>query len=405
MRYYEDEKMSKYKGSINCDYIDDIKILPNTSIKKYGKDKCIELITENRTYVIAGKDSKARNLWYKSFKKVLFGEEIDRAKEQEKWKQRQIEEEINNSKLFDSLSLSTQQHEQQQQQNINDENKNNNNDSNNSMDKPITPLSQSSSPITKQAPKETMKQPSIFVDKNVHKKAVKTNPYSQQKTNPYSQQIFVEKRAHKAPKTKSSEPFIMDKMLEKQGMDSIDDENVTNTKLPKSGSNGHHISSTNRDNDELQDSMGVTSDGLGSGPIFVDQNTSINTINRVNLANSLGTVDSVNFDNNDKSISGSNGNHPLSTSMTPSNITDYTPDSMISNASGSNGHHNIRQNNDQQNKFDKNESMTKDSAVFTKQFLEAEYEEPTYGLLDNNEVDIIYVEAKPDKCCGKCVIL
>eukprot|EP01084_Bolivina_argentea_P155114 270341_1 len=114
VRYYENEKMTKYKGKINCDYIDDIKILPNTSIQKYGKDKVIQLITQTRTYVIAAKDTKSRNLWYKSFKKVLFGEEIEKKNKQvekEKYEQQKIEEAINNAKLFDSLSSSMQKTE------------------------------------------------------------------------------------------------------------------------------------------------------------------------------------------------------------------------------------------------------------------------------------------------------
>jgi len=390
VRYYEDENKKKYKGNINCDFIEDIKILPNTSIQKYGKDKVLELITEQRTYVVAGKDAKSRNMWYKSFKKVLFGEEIDRAKEQEKWKKREIEEQRNKQKIFDSLndSFSINQSQPLSPISDDDENKRNNNISN----KPLTPLSPA---VTEEAPRDKIyKQPSIFVEKGT--KPVKTNPYSQQrKTNPYSNERptspFVEKGAHThlTKAASPTEPFIMDKLLGKQTISSIDDENES---LPKQGSNGNH---------NMNDSMGVSSIDGSTNPFFVDHNQSMQT--GINIQSSLGTVSSVNNINDNKSsISGSNGHghHPIQTSMTPSNATEYTQDSMISNVSGSNGgHHQIRDSSVMTGGRD----TTKDSAIFSKKFLEAEYEQPQYGLLEN-DIEIVHVEPQK-KCCDKCIIL
>lgn len=381
VRYYEDEKTKKYKGNINCDFIEDIKILPNTSIQKYGKDKVLELITEQRTYVVAGKDAKSRNMWYKSFKKVLFGEEIDRAKEQEKWKKREIEEQRNKQKIFDSLNDSFSINTSQPLSPLSPIDKNN-------EDKPLTPLSVSpskpsqtikqskqskqsisssaiSSKIESEPPRQQIyKQPSIFVEKGQSNDTIKTNPYSQQKTNPYSNERptspFVEKGAHSHLSKVSSptEPFIMD----------IDDKNEN---LPKQGSNGHHINNDSMDNTST------------TNPFFTDQDQNQNQ-------SSLGTMSSVNNTNNDD---------PLTTSISNNNnnnSTEYMKDSMISgsNISSANiGHEQLRNST----------NNTNDSAVFSKKFLEAEYEAPTYGLLEN-DIEIVHVEPQK-KCCDKCIIL
>eukprot|EP01083_Nonionella_stella_P044585 120028_1 len=73
VRYYQDEKCKTYKGSINCGEITDIKLLPNgsVSLQKYGKDKILELTTDQRVYLLTANDTQLRNSWYKSFKNVL----------------------------------------------------------------------------------------------------------------------------------------------------------------------------------------------------------------------------------------------------------------------------------------------------------------------------------------------
>eukprot|EP01084_Bolivina_argentea_P296363 510415_1 len=74
IRYYEDDKMFKYKGNIQCNHIEKINILSNKSIKQYGKDRALELVTQNRIYVVAATDSKSKNIWYKTLQKLLFPE-------------------------------------------------------------------------------------------------------------------------------------------------------------------------------------------------------------------------------------------------------------------------------------------------------------------------------------------
>eukprot|EP01083_Nonionella_stella_P246659 856061_1 len=105
-RYYEDKQYSIYKGKIDCDHVENITILPNTSIKTYGKDLVLELITAQRTYAVAAVDTKSRNQWYKSFKKAVRGVDVDKGKEKEMYEQQIMEEEQIQAKLFDSLSTS-----------------------------------------------------------------------------------------------------------------------------------------------------------------------------------------------------------------------------------------------------------------------------------------------------------
>eukprot|EP01084_Bolivina_argentea_P247388 413882_1 len=78
IRYYEDEYCKKYKGNINCINIDDIELLSETESKnKYGKDNVLEIITEYRTYIIAGKDKHSIGFWKKQLSKILFGDDFN----------------------------------------------------------------------------------------------------------------------------------------------------------------------------------------------------------------------------------------------------------------------------------------------------------------------------------------
>eukprot|EP01083_Nonionella_stella_P265880 900092_1 len=67
LRYYENDKLKKFKGVIECKLLTKIDtLLPNESAQKYGsKDKIyiLELITSKRTYVLNFKDGNIRNKW------------------------------------------------------------------------------------------------------------------------------------------------------------------------------------------------------------------------------------------------------------------------------------------------------------------------------------------------------
>ena len=105
VRYYEDEKCTKYKGLINCNYISNVKVLNDSSIKKYGKNQCLEIITDHRTYIVSAMDKKTRNLWYKQLKKVI-DVDLQSNDDRDRWNQAKQIETAENAKLFDVVQQS-----------------------------------------------------------------------------------------------------------------------------------------------------------------------------------------------------------------------------------------------------------------------------------------------------------
>jgi len=109
VRYYEDENCTKYKGLINCNRITDVKVLNDSSIKKYGKSECLEIITDHRSYIVSAMDKKTRNLWYKQLKAVLNGTAIQNG-DRDKWDGAKDAETVENAKLFDIAQQSMTKH-------------------------------------------------------------------------------------------------------------------------------------------------------------------------------------------------------------------------------------------------------------------------------------------------------
>jgi len=105
VRYYEDENCTKYKGLINCNRITDVKVLNDSSIKKYGKSECLEIITDHRSYIVSAMDKKTRNLWYKQLKAVLNGTAIQNG-DRDKWDGAKDAETVENAKAFDIVQQS-----------------------------------------------------------------------------------------------------------------------------------------------------------------------------------------------------------------------------------------------------------------------------------------------------------
>ena len=74
LKYFENDKLTKFKGVIECQLIYKINIISSKeeSNKKYGKDNILELMTEKRIYVLNFKTESLRKEWKNILETTIF---------------------------------------------------------------------------------------------------------------------------------------------------------------------------------------------------------------------------------------------------------------------------------------------------------------------------------------------